>query len=256
MKILAVIGSPRKGTSYHSVQIMEEYLKSLGDVEFEYLFLKDYRMQDCRGCESCVRFGIAKCPLGDDVAEIEKKMLAADAVMLVSPIYSFHITAKMKQFIDRYTYWVHRPPFAGKFAYVYVLRGAMFGDSIRYLKQVAKSWGFAVAGSFGGPALEQLADKPRAKDEAKIKKQMRIFYDTVKNGKLPKPKLGDLIYFGIWKGNAVTYKEFIPADYEYWQSKGWLQSDYYYPARVNPISKLITHAINAMIGSFMKKIFK
>jgi multimeric flavodoxin WrbA len=41
MKILAVIGSPRKGNTYKVVQLIEQKMKELGEIDFEYLFLKD-----------------------------------------------------------------------------------------------------------------------------------------------------------------------------------------------------------------------
>ena len=37
----------------------------------------------------------------DDMAEIREKMLAADVIVLVSPIYFYSMTAQMKAVIDR-----------------------------------------------------------------------------------------------------------------------------------------------------------
>jgi hypothetical protein len=46
MKVLAVIGSPRtRGNSFKVTQPVEHYLKSFGDVDFEYLFLSYNNMQ-------------------------------------------------------------------------------------------------------------------------------------------------------------------------------------------------------------------
>lgn len=48
-------------------------MKELGDVEFEYLFLKDVNLGLCKGCYTCMLRGEERCPLKDDRAAIEKK---------------------------------------------------------------------------------------------------------------------------------------------------------------------------------------
>jgi len=55
MKILAIIGSPRKkGNTYKAVAQIEEMMCALGDVEFSYLFLKDVSLEPCLGCWQCL----------------------------------------------------------------------------------------------------------------------------------------------------------------------------------------------------------
>ncbi|CVK32582.1 MULTISPECIES: NAD(P)H-dependent oxidoreductase [Methanoculleus] len=39
MKVLVVMGSPRKGNTYRAAKRIENTMRSLGDVEFEYLML-------------------------------------------------------------------------------------------------------------------------------------------------------------------------------------------------------------------------
>lgn len=64
MKILAVIGSPKgKGAGYKIVKMIEDRMKVLGDVEFEYLFLKDANLKLCTGCYNCMAKGEDKCPI-------------------------------------------------------------------------------------------------------------------------------------------------------------------------------------------------
>ncbi|VVB62492.1 Uncharacterised protein [uncultured archaeon] len=53
-----IIGSPRKmGNSYKIVKRIEERMITLGDVEFNYLFLRDAHLELCRGCWSCLSVG-------------------------------------------------------------------------------------------------------------------------------------------------------------------------------------------------------
>ena len=58
MNILAVIGSPRgKGNTYRVVRAVEEKMKTLGDIRFDYLILKDAHLELCRGCYVCLSAG-------------------------------------------------------------------------------------------------------------------------------------------------------------------------------------------------------
>ena len=41
MKVLVVMGSPRKGNTYRACTRIEELMKSYGDCTFDYLMLKD-----------------------------------------------------------------------------------------------------------------------------------------------------------------------------------------------------------------------
>ena len=87
MKVLAIIGSLRKGNTLDVVQEVEKHMKELGEVEFEYLFLKDANLELCKGCFNCLTKGDEFCPIKDDRVEIEKRMLESDGVILASPVY-------------------------------------------------------------------------------------------------------------------------------------------------------------------------
>jgi multimeric flavodoxin WrbA len=49
-------------------------MKVLGDVKYEYLFLKDVNLGLCKGCYMCMLRGEDQCPLKDDRATIEKNV--------------------------------------------------------------------------------------------------------------------------------------------------------------------------------------
>ena len=86
-------------------------MKCMDDVTFEYLFLKDVDLKMCRGCFSCVIKGEDFCPIKDDRAKIEDKMLKSDGVIFVTPCYCQNVSALLKNFIDRFSYVFHRPRF-------------------------------------------------------------------------------------------------------------------------------------------------
>jgi hypothetical protein len=62
VKILAIMGSPHKGNSLEFTQRIEEKLQQLGDVDFEYVHLKDVDLEPCKGCFTCFIKGEDRCP--------------------------------------------------------------------------------------------------------------------------------------------------------------------------------------------------
>lgn len=74
MKILVVMGSPRKGNTYRAAERIRELMEVHGPVEFEYLWLRDTNLSPCRGCAVCVAKGEENCPNRDDAQAIVQTM--------------------------------------------------------------------------------------------------------------------------------------------------------------------------------------
>ena len=75
MKILAIMGCRKDGNTSEIVKHFESKMKSLGEVNFEYLYLSDYPIDFCVGCHNCIFIGEDKCPHYDGVKAIEDKIL-------------------------------------------------------------------------------------------------------------------------------------------------------------------------------------
>jgi multimeric flavodoxin WrbA len=123
-RVLAIRGSPRKGDTWHLTQRIEAEMKLLGDVQFDYLWLRDADLATCRGCCACFLGGEERCPLDDDRAEIEGRILSANGVIFASPVYALGMTALMKNLLDRFAYALHRPRFFEQKALIVVSAGA------------------------------------------------------------------------------------------------------------------------------------
>ena len=50
------------------------------------IFLKDKTVHPCTGCSVCSMYG-KPCPQKDDAAEIVEKMIAADVIVMATPVY-------------------------------------------------------------------------------------------------------------------------------------------------------------------------
>ena len=101
MKILMVCGSPHKNGTTHA--LAEAFLsgvdQSLHTVET--VWLGEKKVAPCLGCEYC-RSHDGACIHGDDMTQLLPRVLAADLVVFVTPIYYFGFSAQLKAFIDRF----------------------------------------------------------------------------------------------------------------------------------------------------------
>jgi multimeric flavodoxin WrbA len=99
MKIIAISGSPRKGNSEWMLNKLIEYLSQSG-AEVELLLLRKMDIKRCTGCLKCEdRNG--QCRLKDSMNEILPRLLAADAVVLATPVYFEMVSGLLKDFMDR-----------------------------------------------------------------------------------------------------------------------------------------------------------
>ncbi len=103
MKIMAFVGSPRKGGNTDIlIDKVIEGAKSKAEVEVEKIYLYEANIKYCNGCGlHTVLKGSKECPLDDDMKGILKRMEQADAFILGSPNHGRTISAAMTNFIAR-----------------------------------------------------------------------------------------------------------------------------------------------------------
>ncbi len=99
-KVLILSSSPRKGGN--SDTLCDEFMRgaTYSGNDTEKIFLCDKNIHYCTGCSVCSRYG-KPCPQKDDAAEIIEKMLAADVIVMATPVYFYTMSAQMKTLIDR-----------------------------------------------------------------------------------------------------------------------------------------------------------
>ena len=102
MKVVAFNGSPRKdgNTSILIGHVFDE-LKKQG-IQTELVQLSEKELRGCISCYKCIENKDRKCAVKSDAAnEYIDKMLAADGMILGSPVYFNDVTPEMKALIDR-----------------------------------------------------------------------------------------------------------------------------------------------------------
>ncbi|CDG65875.1 MAG: hypothetical protein PWQ15_1011 [Methanobacterium sp.] len=257
MKILTIIGSPRRhGNSYQAAKLLEAEMKKRGDYEFEYLFLKDTDLQACRGCFNCVSRGIEFCPLKDDRQMIQDKMAEANGLVLVSPVYVMTVSALLKNFIDRMAYLCHRPEYHGKKALVLCTTGGVGGkETLDYMEKIIRSWGYQVKGKCGlitapwppTPGLQKKNKKALDKSVHRFDQALKAAGEE-RSGKI-KVGVMDYVNFRIFQTMASEVREYMPADYQFYQGK-----QYYQPARISFLTRAVTEILLKVIFFMMRDL--
>lgn len=99
-RVLVLSASPRKGGNSDLLcdQFMVGAKESSNSVEK--IYLQDQKINFYLGCGACQRNG-GNCVQHDDMGNILEKMVAADVLVMATPIYFYSMNAQLKVLIDR-----------------------------------------------------------------------------------------------------------------------------------------------------------
>lgn len=99
-KILVLSASPRKGGN--SDLLCDQFILGAKEAsnQTEKIFLRDKTIGYCIGCGTCF---ITKkgCSIKDDMDDILDKMIAADVIVMATPVYFYTMNGQLKTLIDR-----------------------------------------------------------------------------------------------------------------------------------------------------------
>src|SRR4030066_388562 len=100
MRVLGILGSPRVGGN--SDILLDQALAGVRDAggEVEKIVLSKKKISGCLDCGKCNETGV--CAIQDDMLEIHKKILEADAIIHSVPVYFWAMTSQMKAYLDRW----------------------------------------------------------------------------------------------------------------------------------------------------------
>jgi multimeric flavodoxin WrbA len=104
MKILGIVGSPRKNGNTHVLVSQILAGARAAGAKTEIVLLGDLDLQECNGCHACWK-GSHACGKRDDMLSLYPKIAAADALVLGTPVYWYGPTAILKCFLDRFVYF-------------------------------------------------------------------------------------------------------------------------------------------------------
>lgn len=98
-KVLILSGSPRKGGN--SDLLCDEFARGAKEAGHlvEKIRVQDLKIGGCLACYGCRENGV--CVQKDDMAQLLEKMIAADVIVLATPVYFYSLDGQMKTMIDR-----------------------------------------------------------------------------------------------------------------------------------------------------------
>jgi multimeric flavodoxin WrbA len=105
LKVVAVNGSARKDGN--TAILLKRVLQALEaeDIETELVQLAGEQIRGCNACRTCYTTKNKRCAIEEDnVNAYIQKMVAADGIILGSPVYFSMMTPEMKALIDRAGY--------------------------------------------------------------------------------------------------------------------------------------------------------
>jgi NAD(P)H-dependent FMN reductase len=99
--VIGFNGSPRRDGNL--VTLMGWVLEGCAEAgaSVEWIHVVDHDIRYCQGCFACLRTGV--CPIQDDFLAVRDRLLAADGLVVGSPVYEGQPTAQLKTFMDRVT---------------------------------------------------------------------------------------------------------------------------------------------------------
>lgn len=260
MNIVVLMGSPRKKDTYHICKLMEETISEQIQCNFEYLFLRDYNILECKGCDQCFTRGDERCPNKDDVEKIKGKLIAADGIIFAAPVYAHQIPGRLKTLCDRLAYLFHRQILVGKPAITITTTA---GDGIKpvkgYLKMTAVGWGCSLVGESAiispkffekdNYGAEKYLEKYRHKKEIELSKLAIKLLSAIQSDARPIPTFYDVFMFHGLRSKIYSSQH----DYNYWASHGWINGRYYYETKLGPIKSIFGAMLRWMIDIAYKR---
>jgi len=231
------MGCRKDGNTSEIVKYFESKMKSLGEVNLEYLYLSDYPIDFCVGCHNCIFIGEDKCPHYDAVRGIENKILSSDGIILASPGYMFSVTGIMKNFLDHVAYNCHRPKYFGKKIY-------LISSCTKWQEKTVfgpmEAWTSAAGFKLSGKTYVDMLplpfnDKELNMRRGKLDKAALGFWSDLKTQAELKPVMGNIIVFHVFRTLCKIAPNILRADYHYFKEiKAYdKNSKWYVPARIS-----------------------
>ncbi len=242
MKYLLINGSPRQKNTWNIVNQICSNLEG----DFEEIHLSQKNIPFCNGCYNCIMHGEDYCPHKENIIPIINKIKESDAIILASPVYAMNVTAILKNFLDHTAYLYHRPEFFTKKAIVVVsTAGAGHKKVVKYLDETLRHWGVN--------KVYKLPMRCGGKDKLeteKIDKISKKFKKDVESSKLHSPKIGDIIFYNVWRVLALK-DDAIPADKEFWFKTGLVDNDFSPEVNLSIFKKIFSK----LMFNIFKRVF-
>jgi hypothetical protein len=123
---------------------------------------------------------------------------------------------------------------------------------VKYFNFIGDRMGFNVVKGSVLTTLEPMTEKGQVKIDEIIDRQSKRFYSKLIKKEYPTPTFFKLMIFRMSRKSIKLMLDESYRDYTYYKEKGWFESDYYYPVKLNPFKKLIGRLFDRMAARSTK----
>ncbi len=241
-KVIAINSSKRKKRTYSLLQQMKDKLKK-ENIKVDIINLSDYKIEQCIGCEMCLRNN--ECKINDDVKTLMDLLKEYDGIILSTPVYMNNVCGRLKVFVDRTCKWMHRPELvAVPIMFVVTTAGSGAKRTLEYLENISLQWG-----TF---ATDKIYRKARTLSIPIILKEYKSFVKHIFMSKnFYRPSINQLIQFQVQK---VLADKILIIDKEYWKMKGWMYKDYFFDADISLVNLVVSKIFYKFLSSRIRKV--
>lgn len=230
--VVALNASPHAGMGNTGlmIEMLRPTLAEEG-LDLEVLELHGKEINYCVGCAFCLERGA--CWIDDDHPGMVKRLLAADAIVLGSPVYFHHVTAQMKTFLDRSLAFGHKPRGTWKPGLALSVTARVGETEVAsYLEKMLRVYGAFSVGTFTALATGRGEFLGAEDVEARAVSAARELARAVKEKRRYPLTGNDYIYWLFMRDLVMEHKDAIMShDFEHWQKKGICDSFESYAGR-------------------------
>ncbi|NPD90411.1 MAG: flavodoxin family protein, partial [Asgard group archaeon] len=158
-------------------------------------------------------------PLEDDRDIIIEKIESADGVILASPNHTMNVNWRMKNYIDRFSYLMHRPRFFNQRFMILITSGSYRGIKQATNALALMASGGKVVSKIGVMNSPGMNDKKREKQSKKLQKEAIKFVNKMKKPFTYNPPFGHLVWFSAFKAVYEGDTDESSADYRFYSTK-------------------------------------
>ena len=231
MNIAIINGNARHGSTWNCKELFLEELRKQTEIAVTEFTLPKDMPHFCVGCFNCFFKGEDKCPHANSMQPIVMAMVAADIIVLTSPVYVFDASGQMKAFLDHlgYMWMVHRPNpamFHKIGVTISTTAGAGLSHTTKTMANSLRYWGarrvFSFRKAVQAIAWDGVPEKRRLGIQRKMAALAKNTCDAVRHvDKLPVPLTQRGMFFMI--RSMMKKGGWNERDREYWKEQGWLK---------------------------------
>ncbi len=221
LMILGIHGSPRgvKSRTRMLVQWVLEGAEAAG-AKTELMDLTSLRIEACNACESCSL--TSQCVYNDDFLLLYERMIAADGIVLGSPVYIDNVTGQMKVFIDRLADAIHYQTLSGKYGCAVTTTWSSGGEDVmEYLNHVLSYLGILTLEGISVALGDDQESMYREEEKARSLGE-RLAGAIRTQAKYPGQASVIEENRSFFARIVEQNREWRPEEYEEWVRKGWI----------------------------------